>query len=290
MVDTFKKLAENLTDKQKAEYYAILHELEINPKADMELARLLQVLQLYKAHYEAIPEAIQRASNDILKSVQKTVDSIDQFLSGVKTEGEKVITGVKREGERVISEIRRLAMETERSAATCQQSTATSQMLLKQFNEDAKAVSSGVSEHMGKLLSDTLKEVWPLNDFKNVGKELSTVIKEGEKASVVMRKNAKSTRWTHFGYFALASFYVVGIAFICTWFYFQNQYDRRYDEATAAMASRYEKNNEVLLELDKLKREITTSIHTETKERLFIIDDARSYDNIQKGCVIAIKK
>jgi len=113
MIDTFKKLAENLSDKQKAEYYAILHELEINPKADMELARLLQVLQLYKAHYETIPEAIQRASTDILKSVQKTVDSIDQLLAGVKTEGEKVITGVKREGERVISEIRRLAMATE---------------------------------------------------------------------------------------------------------------------------------------------------------------------------------
>jgi len=291
MIDTFKKLAENLSDKQKAEYYAILHELEINPKADMELARLLQVLQLYKAHYETIPEAIQRASTDILKSVQKTVDSIDQLLAGVKTEGEKVITGVRKEGERVISEIRRLAMATEQSASTCQQSTATSQMLLNQFNEDAKAVSDGVSEHMGKLLSDTLKEVWPLKDFKNVGQELSTVIKEGKEAAVMMRKSAKATRWTHVGYFAVASLSAVAVAFFCIWFYFQNQYEQRYDKATTAMASRYEKNNEVLLELDKLKREIITTIHTETKERLFIIDNAsRSYDNRDNGCVIAVKK
>jgi len=85
--------------------------------------------------------------------------------------------------------------------------------------------------------------------------------------------------------------YAVVLAFLLTWFYFQKQYEQRYDEASTAMASRYEKNNEVLLELDKLKREITTSIHTETKERLFIIENStRSYNNRDNGCVIAIKK
>jgi hypothetical protein len=291
MIDTFKRLAENLSDKQKAEYYAILHELEINPKADMELARLLQVLQLYKAHYETIPEAIQRASTDILKPVQKTMDSIDRLLSGVKTEGERIITRVRKEGDKVVTEIRKLAVETERSAATCQQSTATSQMLLKQFNEDAKAISDGVSEHMGKLLSDTLKEVWPLEDFKNVWQELSKVIKEGKEASVMVRKSARGTRWIHVGYFAAAWVFALVIAFISMRFYDHLRYEEQLAIDRVAMSERYEKNNEVLLELDKLKREISTRIHSETGERLFIIDNAtRSYNNQGSGCVIAVKK
>ena len=291
MIDTFKKLAEGLSDKQKAEYYAILHELEINPKADVELARLLQVLQLYKAHYEAIPEAIQKASADIMKPVQKTMDSIDRLLSGFETEGERIITGVRKEGDKVVAEIRKLATATERSAATCQQNTATSQMLLKQFSKDAKAVSDGVSEHMGKLLSDTLKEVWPLEDFKNVGQELSAVIKEGKGASDMMRKSARATRWIHVGYFAVAWVFALVIAFIGMRFYDYARYEEQLAIDRAVMSERYEKNNEILLELDKLKSKISTRIHTETGERLFIIDNAvMSYNNRENGCVIAIKK
>jgi hypothetical protein len=289
MIDTFKKLAENLPDKQRAEYYTILHELEINPKADIELARLLQVLQLYKTYYETIPEAIQKASLNILKPVQETVNSIAQLLIGVRTEGETIITGVKNEGEKIVTEIKKLTTETKKSAETCQQSTATSQMLLEQLNTEAKAVSDGVSEHMRKLLSDTLKEVWPLEDFKNVGQELSTVIKEGKEASVVMRKSAKATKWTHVGYFAVAWAFALAIAFISIRIYDHLQFEQRLDEERTAMSERHEKNSEVLLELDKLQRTITTQFYPETKERVFIINNARS-NTFSNGCTIAVKK
>lgn len=60
----FDRLAEGLSAEQRSEFFQTLHEAGITAH-DLELARLLRVLQLYKAYYESIPSAVQTAVADI---------------------------------------------------------------------------------------------------------------------------------------------------------------------------------------------------------------------------------
>ncbi len=60
----FQDLVAELPDQHRAEFFRNLHEAGISPN-DVELARLLRALQLYKAYYETIPGAVQKAAAEI---------------------------------------------------------------------------------------------------------------------------------------------------------------------------------------------------------------------------------
>ena len=51
----FDRLAEGLSPEQRSDFFQALHEAGITAHRDLEFARLLRVLQLYKAYYESIP-------------------------------------------------------------------------------------------------------------------------------------------------------------------------------------------------------------------------------------------
>jgi hypothetical protein len=60
----FNDLAAELPDQHKAEFFRTLHETGIGPN-DVELARLLRTLQLYKVYYESIPAAVKEVAAEI---------------------------------------------------------------------------------------------------------------------------------------------------------------------------------------------------------------------------------
>lgn len=60
----FEDLAADLPGPHKAEFFQNLHQVGIGPN-DVELARLLRSLQLYKAYYESIPAAVREAASEI---------------------------------------------------------------------------------------------------------------------------------------------------------------------------------------------------------------------------------
>jgi len=66
----FDRLAEGLSAEQRSEFFQTLHEAGITAH-DLELARLLRVLQLYKAYYESILSAVQTAVADISRLKQE---------------------------------------------------------------------------------------------------------------------------------------------------------------------------------------------------------------------------
>ena len=66
----FNDLVADLPDQHKAEFFQNLHEAGISPN-DVELARLLRSLQLYKAYYESIPAAVQAAAAEIERLKQE---------------------------------------------------------------------------------------------------------------------------------------------------------------------------------------------------------------------------
>jgi len=82
----FNDLVADLPDHHKAEFFQNLHEAGISPN-DIELARLLRILQLYKAYYESIPAAVQlaaaqveRLSIDARHSSESCARLTDQFV------------------------------------------------------------------------------------------------------------------------------------------------------------------------------------------------------------------
>src|SRR5947199_8887458 len=66
----FDQLTEGLSPDQRSELLQVVHEAGITVH-DVELARLLRALQLYKAYYESIPSTVQTAVADISRLKQE---------------------------------------------------------------------------------------------------------------------------------------------------------------------------------------------------------------------------
>src|SRR5438046_2951624 len=79
----FKDLADDLPDRHQAEFFRNLHEAGISPN-DVELARLLRALQLYKAYYESIPAAVRAAAAEIERLKQE----IDRLSADARSSSE----------------------------------------------------------------------------------------------------------------------------------------------------------------------------------------------------------
>src|SRR6266536_2266226 len=94
----FKDLLVDLPDQHRAEFFRNLHEAGISPN-DVELARLLRALQLYKAYYESIPAAVRAAAAEIERLKQE----IDRLSSDARSSSEasgRLAGQVIREAER----------------------------------------------------------------------------------------------------------------------------------------------------------------------------------------------
>jgi len=95
----FKDLLVDLPDQHRAEFFRNLHEAGISPN-DVELARLLRALQLYKSYYETIPASVQKAAAEIERLKQE----IERFSSDARDSSEagaQLACQVTEEAERV---------------------------------------------------------------------------------------------------------------------------------------------------------------------------------------------
>src|SRR5213083_3612991 len=90
----FKDLAADLPDQHRAEFFRNLHEAGISPN-DVELARLLHALQLYKAYYETIPGAVQKAAAEIERLKQEierlSSDARESSDAGAQVDGQVIL-------------------------------------------------------------------------------------------------------------------------------------------------------------------------------------------------------
>src|SRR5262245_52099158 len=98
MADTgdghFDQLAEGLSPERRSEFFQALHEAGITADRDMELARLLRVLQLYKAYYESIPAAVEKGAAEIARLKQEIASlsaSVSQQAAGISELAQDVI-------------------------------------------------------------------------------------------------------------------------------------------------------------------------------------------------------
>src|SRR5213083_3109885 len=95
----FKDLLVDLTDQHRAEFFRNLHEAGISPN-DVELARLLRALQLYKAYYETIPGAVQKAASEI-ERLKREIERLSSDARDSSEAGAQLAGQVTEEADRV---------------------------------------------------------------------------------------------------------------------------------------------------------------------------------------------
>ncbi len=69
------QLVASLEEKHKAEFLAVVAELELG-SGDLDIAKLLRALQLYKAYYEKIPHEIQLVHAEALAEIRQLRDEV----------------------------------------------------------------------------------------------------------------------------------------------------------------------------------------------------------------------
>src|SRR5205809_8052296 len=219
----FKDLVADLPDQHQAEFFRNLHEAGISPN-DVELARLLRALQLYKTYYESIPAAVQKAAAEIERLKQE----IDRLSADARCSSEasgRMAGQVIREAERVredLAGIRDLVAVA------------------------ALGSAEGLASRMSELLTENIEKT-VLHPLKSRLEELAEsngafddAIKCSKNATAGLLQSAKLARRIHFRAYALGSFVIACSLTLASWFFLHPWYAGRIDEVRAALVRQME--------------------------------------------------
>src|SRR5688572_22363366 len=247
----FNDLVADLPDHHKAEFFQNLHEAGISPN-DIELARLLRILQLYKAYYESIPAAVQsaaaeveRLSNDARHSSENCARLTDQFV---------------QQAERFRQDLAEIHDRVEEAT-----------------HESAENLTS----RMADLLSVSLEQkvFQPLEsrlaDLAVSNHAFDDAIERSYRASAALRQNVKLARRLHFGAYALGAFLIACSLTLAFWLSLDYWYAGRMEQERAALVQQMEKNRAVLLKLAESHRTLELIQDPERPRRkLLVMKDA----------------
>ena len=261
MTEEFEELAADLPDKDKAEYFRVLHEAGISSK-DRELAQVVRVLQLYKSYYRTIPDSVMKAASEIDR---------------IKTEIEKLTRQAERSvnaGEASLNRLMNGASEMNE--------------LLKgihsHIEDAANKASAAVSKRMTELLSGAMKKALPLSDLAEAGETFSEAIRESEHACAELRENVKTVRRARFGTLATGFALTFIFAILGTGWFFYSWSERRIDEARGFYIRMISGNNRIVSELAKSKRELILQ-HEKDGSKLLAIEKATGETRNNHGII-----
>jgi hypothetical protein len=259
----FDDLAVELPEQQRAEFYKNLHVAGIGPN-DVELARLLRSLQLYKAYYESIPAAVQAAA----------------------------------------AEIERLSAEAKRSAEACARLTGEVVQEAGQFRQEltefqkhvqaaAKEAAESLSSKMMELLSAGFEKtvLQPLQgritQLTASNKEFDDVIKRNDQAVASLERSSAIARRIHFGVYAFGALLITCSLSLASWYFLHQWYSGRIARERAVLVQQVEKNRAVLLELAESHRTLELLQDPEyPHRRLLVMKDASGWKSAKNHGVI----
>src|SRR5438034_2387438 len=116
----FKGIAADLPDQHRAEFFRNLHEAGISPN-DVELARLLRALQLYKSYYETIPGAVLKAAAEI-ERLKREIERLSSDARDSSEAGAQLAGQVTEEAERVRQDLTQIHKDVEEAMRQSAQS------------------------------------------------------------------------------------------------------------------------------------------------------------------------
>jgi hypothetical protein len=271
----FERLAEGLSPEQRSQFFRVLHEANITPHRDVELARLLRALQLYKAYYESIPSAVQDGVANIVR--------IKQEIAALSASAAQQADAVSKIAEEVLAEARNfrgqladihLHVEAaiEKSAQTL--ATRMAGLLHSRIDETVLAPLHG-----------------QLTDLITANHALDEAIEKSKRAAAGMEKHAAVARQIHLGGYALASVVIAIVLAAGSWLFIRNSYAQQMQRDRLALACDNEKNRQVLLKLAESGR--TLELRQDPKRprlHYLFMKDASGWESRQHHGVIEFRQ
>jgi DNA repair exonuclease SbcCD ATPase subunit len=266
----FDDLVADLPDHHKAEFFQNLYKAGISPN-DVELARLLRSLQLYKAYYESIPASIQTAAAEIERLKQE----IDRLGADARRSSETSATVARQ----VIQEAEHFRQELAK--------------IHEHIEEVTRSLAEDLAGRMAELLNASLEQslLQPLEsrlaELASSNSAFADTIASNDKAAATLRENAAFARSVHFGAYALAAFLIACALSLGSWFSLHRWYKDRIETERAALVQQVEKNRTVLLKLAESRRTLELRQDPEhPKRRLLVMKDASCWESTRNQGVI----
>jgi hypothetical protein len=266
----FKELAAGLPDQHRAEFFRTLHEAGISQN-DVELARLLRALQLYKAYYESIPAAVEKAAAEI-ERIKGEVESFSRDAHQSSETSAQLAGQVIQETERVRTDLAKIQEQIEKGMVQS---------------------SEGIASRMAELLKAGIEKtvLLPLQtrlaDLAGSSKEFGDAIAQSNKAVALLRDNVKVIRRSYLWTYGLSGLLIVCALFSVSWLCLHQWYSDQIEKERAASVGYMEKNRTVLLGLAKSHRTLELIQNPDRpNSKLLIMKDASGWQSAGKCGVI----
>lgn len=269
----FEKLAEGLSDDQTAEYFKTLHEVGVSP-SDVELARLLKALQLYKGYYESIPEAVKKSAGKI-DQLKQEIEKLSVDARAGLDAGARLAGQVIKEAEKVSQGVAGISVYVDTA-----------------MRQSAEGLTKHLSEQLTKGIKDSLT---PLESrlvlLVAANKTFDDAIAQSKKAAILLHQNAaivkKSQLWTY----ALCSLVIVCSLVAVSWFWLHRSYEDQLATKYETLVKQNDRNRVILLRLSKLNRSLELQLDPDRSGHGFLIlKDATGWQSATKQGVIEFGK
>jgi hypothetical protein len=268
----FNDLVAPLPDHHRSEFFRNLHEAGISPN-DIELARLLRSLQLYKAYYESIPAAVQEAAAEIERLKQE----IDRLSADARRSSEASANCA----DQVIHEAEHVRQDLTK--------------IHEQFEEATRGVAEKVAGRMADVLSASLETALEpletrLAELALSNRAFDDAIARSDKAAAALRQSAALARRVHLGAYVLAALLIACALSVGSWFSLHQWYEGRIEGERAALVQQVEKNRAVLLKLAQWQRTLELIQDPEhPRRKLLVMKDASGWQSTRNHGVIEFR-
>ena len=266
----FKDLLVDLPDQHRAEFFRNLHEAGISPN-DVELARLLRALQLYKAYYETIPGAVQKAAAEI-ERLKREIERLSSDARDSSEAGAQLAGQVTEEAERVRQDLTQIHKHVEEA-----------------MRQSAQSLSSRMAELLTANIEKTVLQPLEsrLDELAGSNLAFDDAIKRSNDAAAALGESVALARRLHFGAYALGAFVIACSLTMASWFYLDRLYVDRFERDRAALVQQIEKNRAVLLKLAESHRTLELLQDPERPHRkLLVMKDASCWQSTRNQGVI----
>src|SRR5262245_4257275 len=266
----FKELAAGLSDEAQAEFFRTLHEAGIGPN-DVELARLLRALQLYKSYYESIPVAVKEAAGEI----QRLKQEIEGFVANARESSDaaaEISAQVLQETDRFREDLAAIHKHVEEATSKSAEGLAV---------RTAELLGAAIEKNVFSPLQGRLAELADSNrGFKDA-------IARNNQASAALHRNAVVARRIHLGAYSMGGILIVCALSLGAWLYLDHWYTNRLDRERQVLIAQTDQNRAVLLHLARSRRTLELLQDPEHPHRkLLVMKDASGWRSTRNHGVI----
>jgi hypothetical protein len=270
----FKALAAGLSGPQQTEFFKTLHEVGVSPK-DKELASLLRALQLYKAYYESIPEAVKTAAIEIDR-IKREVEAFSRDAHQSSDASARLAGQVIQEAEQVRKDLGQIHEQIEK------QMVQVSEKLAPMVAESLRA---GIEKSLVLPLQNQLEQ------SAGAGKALGDSIAQSSKAVEALRGSVEVIRNTYLWTYVICGLFISCSLALGSWCYIRWWYSSQMEQERSVLIGQVGKNRDVLLELAKSNRTLELVQDSETPDRTYLMmKNASGWQSASKYGVIEFHK